>query len=133
MNQKNIFTVIGVILLFEGIGMYTMGNKITSDSFPNLEANGHFAVVNLIEVMAMWSIIVGFISFATRNVPGVLWAYTLGFAFLGLVTLKHIFKDHINVPVFDPVIQLGISVACCYLWMKSSKSLRSKAQNSKPL
>ena len=121
MNQKNIFTVIGAILLLQGIGMYAMGHKMMADTFPNLEANGQYAAINLAQVLAMFSILVGLISFAAKNVPAVLWAYTLGFALLGLNTLKHIFIDHINVPLFAPVIQLGIALVCCYLWMQSRK------------
>ncbi len=102
--------------------MYAMGNKMMADTFPNLDANGQNAVINLSQVLAMFSILTGLISFAAKNAPGVLWAYTLGFGLLGLNTLKHIFIDHINVPVFAPVIQLGIALVCCYLWMQSRKA-----------
>ena len=95
MNQKNVFTVIGAVLLLQGIGMYAMGNKMMADTFPNLDPNGQYAVINLAQVLAILSILVGLISFATKNVPGVLWAYTLGFGLFGpQYTKAYIYRPH---------------------------------------
>jgi hypothetical protein len=40
----------------------------------------------------------------------------------GLNSLKHLFIDHINVPIPALVIQLGIALVCGYLWMQSGKT-----------
>jgi hypothetical protein len=121
MKQKTIFTVIGAILVLQGILFFVMGNKMSSDIFPNLDEAGRTATVKLMQVMAMLSIIVGLISFAASNTPQVLWAYTLGFALLSLLTLKHMLMDHINVPIFAIIIQIGITLLCGYLWMQNKK------------
>jgi len=120
MNQKNIFTVIGAILLLQGIAFYLMGDKMGSSTFPNLDQAGNFATTNLFQVISMLSIVVGLISFATRNSHQVLWAYTIGFGLFGLNSLKHLFIDHINVPIPAIVIQLVIALICGYLWIQKN-------------
>lgn len=119
MNQKNIFTVIGVILILQGIAFFTMCTKVAASSFPSLDEAGVQAVAVVITVIGMLSILVGLISFAARNTPAVLWAYALGFGLLCLNTLKHYFIDHINVPMPAMIIQILVFLACGYLWMKS--------------
>jgi uncharacterized membrane protein YiaA len=126
MNQKNVFTVIGAILVLQGIFFYAMGDKMTLNIFPDLDDVGKHAATNLLQVISMLSILVGLISFAIRNSPQVLWAYTIGFGLFGLNSLKHMFVDHINVPVVAIVIQLGIALVCAYLWMQIKKPQASK-------
>ena len=116
------FTVFGAILVLQGIIFYAMGDKMAVTTFPNLEEGGKFAAVNLLQVISMISILVGLISFAARNTPQVLWAYTIGFGLFGLNSLKHMFIDHINVPIAAIIIQLGIALISGYLWMQSKKS-----------
>jgi hypothetical protein len=122
MNQKNIFPVIGAILLLQGIFFYVMGDKMALITFPNLDDVGKGAAVNLLQVISMISILVGLISFAARNTPQVLWAYTIGFALFGLNSLKHVFVNHINVPIPALIIQFAIALVCAYLWLQSKKS-----------
>jgi len=107
MNQKNIFTVIGAILVLQGIAFYLMGDKMSSATFPNLDEAGKNASINLLQVISMMSIALGLISFAARNSPQVLWAFALGFGLFGKNSLKHLFVDHINVPVFIDVNQVA--------------------------
>lgn len=121
MNQKNIFTVIGAVLVLQGIVFYFIGDKLMTGAFPNLDANGNFATANLAQVMAAMSITVGLIAYAARNAAQVLWAFTLGFSLFSLVSLKHLIIDHINVPVPALVIQIAIALICGYLWMKNKK------------
>jgi hypothetical protein len=121
MNQKNIFMVIGAILVLQGIAFYLMGAKMSSDVFPNLDEAGKNASINLLQVISMLSIAIGLISFAARNSPQVLWAFALGFGLFSLNSLKHLFVDHINVPIAALVIQIGITLVCTYLWMQSRK------------
>jgi hypothetical protein len=121
MNQKNIFMIIGVVLLLQGILFYAMGDKMALSTFPDLNDSGKFAVVNLLQVISMMSILVGLISFAARNSPQAIWAFTIGFALFGLNSLKHMFINHINVPIVAIVIQLGIALVCAYLWMQQGK------------
>jgi hypothetical protein len=125
MNQKNIFTVIGAILVLQGFAFYFMGDKMMADVFPNLDEAGNYATTNLAQVMAMMSITVGLISYAARNTSQVLWAFTIGFGLFGLNSLKHMFINHINVPIPALVIQLGIALVCGYLWMQSGKTQAS--------
>jgi hypothetical protein len=121
MNQKNIFKVIGVILVLQGIAFYAMGDKMSAQTFPNLDEAGRSASINLLQVISMMSILVGLISFAVRNSPQVLWAFTIGFALFALNSLKHVFINHINVPVIALVIQIGIALVCAYLWFQNKK------------
>jgi hypothetical protein len=121
MNQKNIFTVIGLILLLQGIAFYFMGDKMSSQTFPNLDEAGRSASINLLQVISMMSILVGLISFAVRKSPQVLWAFTIGFALFALNSLKHVFINHINVPIIALVIQIGIALVCAYLWFQNKK------------
>ena len=123
MNQKNIFPVIGVILLLQSILFYFMGDKMAADTFPNLDAVGKDAAKNLLQVVSMMSIIVGLIAFATKNSPQVLGAFTIGFALFSINSLKHMFVNHINVPIVALVIQIGITLVCAYLWMQGRKTL----------
>jgi hypothetical protein len=122
MNQKNIFNIIGVVLLIQGIMFFTMKDKTVTDAFPYVEYNGHYAAGKLMEVMAVLSVLVGFITFGARNTPQVLWGYSLGFTLLTVLSLKHLLRDQINVPIYAIVIQVVITLACCYLWMQSRKS-----------
>jgi hypothetical protein len=121
MNQKNIFPVIGAILVLQGIGFYFFGDRMSLNVFPNLGEGGNYAVINLMQVIAMSLITLGLISFATRNSPQVLWAYTIGFGLFGLNSLKHLIIDKINVPMTAIIIQLGIALVCGYLWMQKGK------------
>ena len=121
MNQKNIFTVFGVVLLLQGVVFFLMADKMISGVFPDLDVMGKFAATNLMQVIAGMIITLGLVSFAVRNTPQVLWAYTIG-AFIGLlIALKHEFADHINVPVSALVIQFGITLLSGYLWMQKNK------------
>jgi hypothetical protein len=125
MSQKNIFTVIGIILVLQSIAFYLMGDKMSANVFPNLDEAGKNASTNLLQVISMMSLALGLISFAARNSPQVLWAFTLGFGLFGLNSLKHLFVDHINVPIPALVIQLGIALVCGYLWMQNRKLQKS--------
>jgi hypothetical protein len=125
MNQKNIFTVIGVILVLQAVAFYFMGDKLTSNTFPDLDTAGRNATINLLQVISMMSILVGLISFATRNSAQVLWAFTIGFGLFGLNSLKHLIVNHINVPIVALVIQIGIALVCGYLWLQNSKNKAS--------
>ncbi len=122
MNQKNIFTFIGAILVLQGIIFYLIADKMALFAFPTLIDVGQDAAADLVQVISMMFITIGLISFAARNTPHVLWAYTLGFSLIGLNSLKHLFIDHVNVPIPAIVIQLGIALVCGYLWMQSRKS-----------
>ena len=122
MNQKNTFTVIGVILVLQGILFYAMGDTLSAQTFPDLDAAGRSASINLLQVISMLSIVVGLISFAARNSPQVLWAFAVGFVLFALNTLKHRFIEHINVPVFAMVIQIVFALACVYLWVNTKKA-----------
>jgi hypothetical protein len=121
MNQKTIFLVIGAILVLQGIAFLMMGDKVISGAFPNVDDTAKYPGVTLLHVVAMLSIAIGLISFAARNSPQVLWGYALGFSLLTLLTLKHLLMDHINVPIPALVIQIGIALACIYLWIQSKK------------
>lgn len=121
MNQKNVFTVIGAILVLQGIVFYLMGDKMSSSVFPNLDEAGKHASTNLMQVISIMSIALGLISFAARKSPQVLWAFTVGFGLFGLNSLKHLFVDHINVPIPALIIQIGIALVCGYLWLQNRK------------
>jgi hypothetical protein len=121
MKQKTVFTVIGAILVLQGILFLVMRGKMSTDTFPDLAEAGRTATVKLLEVIAMLSILLGLISYAARNTPQVLWAYTVGSALLSILTLKHMFMDHINVPIFAPIIQIAIALVCGYLWLQNKK------------
>ena len=122
MNQKNMFTAFAAILVLQGIFFYLMGDKIVSDAFTNLDETGKFAAINLMQVLSMLSIALGLISYAARNTPEVLWAFTIGFGLLCIISLKHLLADHINVPIPALIIQIGIVLISAYLWMQSGKT-----------
>ena len=121
MKQKNVFTVIGAVLVLQGILFLVMRRKMSLDTFPDLAEAGRIATVKLLEVVAMLSILLGLISYAARNTSQVLWAYTTGSALLSILTLKHMIMDHINVPIFAPIIQIAITLVCGYLWIQNKK------------
>ena len=122
MNQKNIFSIISVVLILQGIVFFLLGDQMTSSTFPDLDEAGHLAVRRVIEVPSALSILIGLITFANRTHPGVLWAYTIGSAILLCVTLKHMFMDHVNVPIPAVVIQALIVLSCAYLWSQNKKA-----------
>jgi len=117
MNQKNIFSIIAVVLILQGIGFFAMGDKVITDAFPTLDANGHSAGVTMLQVVSALSILSGIIAWANRTSANVAWAYTLGSLVLLCVTMKHLLMDHINVPTFAWVIQVLITLSCAYLWL----------------
>lgn len=122
MNQKNIFTGIAAILVLQGIVFYTMGDKVVADVYPNLDELGASATHTMMTVVGMLSIALGLITYAARNSPQVLWAYTVGYGLILLNTSKHRFLDNTNVPVAAMVIQLGIALLCGYLWYQQSQN-----------
>src|SRR5690242_18907399 len=99
MYQKTIFTVIEAILVLKGIFFFTMCEKVITDAFPTIDEAGKTSAMPLLQVMAVLSVIVGLITYAARNTPQVLWAYTIGFALFTILSLKHLLADHINVPI----------------------------------
>jgi len=121
MNQKNIFTIIGVILVLQGIIFYFMAIDIVSSSFADLDETGKHAPTILMQVMGVMSISLGLIAYASRNVSEVLWAFCIGFTLFCLVSLKHLLIDHINVPIPAVVLQILIVLACGYLLMNANK------------
>jgi len=120
MSQKNIFSVIGAILVLQGLAFYLMATDVVTSAFPNLDEAGKAAPVILMQVMAVMSVALGLIAFASRNATGVAWAYCIGFALFSIVSLKHLLVDNINVPIPAVIIQIGIVLACAYLWMRST-------------
>jgi uncharacterized membrane protein YfcA len=68
------------------------------------------------------SILLGLIAYANRNTPNVAWAFTIGVGVLLSVTLKHLFIDHVNVPVPALIIQVLIFLVCGYLWSQEKKA-----------
>lgn len=121
MNQKNVFTVIAVVLVLQGVVFFIIGNKMVLSTFPGLTEDCYRALSQVIEVPSALSILVGLIAYASRNTPGVLWAFTLGTAVLVGVTLKHMFIDAVAVPLPAMVIQALILLACAYLWLGVKK------------
>jgi hypothetical protein len=122
MNQKNIFSAISVVLILQGIIFFAMQNKLVTDAFPGLDAACYGPLANIIEVMSALSILVGLIAWACRSIGGVVWAFTLGSLILLCVTLKHMFVDGIQVPIFAVAIQALIVLSCGYLWMQKPKA-----------
>lgn len=122
MNQKNIFTGIGVVLVLQGIAFFAMSKDLAAQSFPGLAADGVTAVAHILTVAAMLSILIGLLAYATRNYPNAVWAMALGATLLTLNTLKHYFIDHLAVPLPALIIQVLISAACIYLYFMGNKS-----------
>ena len=127
MNQKNLFTIIGAVLVLQGIAFFFMGDKIVVDSFPNLDETGIHATTTLLTVVGTLSILIGLVTYAARETPAVLWAYGIGTLLLTANTLKHLLVDHINVPTFAWVLQVLILLACIYLWMQSRKTVATRS------
>ena len=121
MNQKNIFTGISFVLVVQGLLFFFMGDKIASDAFPSLAPECQDAVHKLIKVIGGLYILVGLVAYSSRNTSQVLWAFAVGFILVASITLKHIWKDHINVPIYALVIQILIAVLCVYLWSQNDK------------
>ncbi len=117
MNQKNIFSVISIVLILQGILFFVMGDKMITDTFPGVDQTGHLDLILLMQVPAALSILIGLITYANRTSPNVTWAYTLGSAILLCTTFKHMFMDHVNVPIIAVTIQVLILLACAYLWL----------------
>jgi len=115
MNQKNIFSAIAVLMILQGVVFYFMGDQMMTQAFPNVVEPGHHELKLLFEVLSAFSIMVGFIAYACRNTPSTVWAFTAGFGVLVCVTAKHMFIDHVNVPIPAIVIQVLIFVVCAYL------------------
>lgn len=122
MNQRNIFSAIAILLLIQGVAFFLMKDTMITNTFPDLDGAGHTATVRLIEVMCALSILIGLVTWAVRSTPGVAWAYTLGNLLLVLVTSKHMFMDHINVPLAAYGIQFLSFLGCAYVWMKERSS-----------
>jgi hypothetical protein len=116
MNQKNLFSIIGIVLILQGIAFFFMKDQMVTDTFPGVDATGHDALNKLIEVMSALSIIIGLTAWTGRNSPAIIPGFAIGSLVLVCVTAKHMFIDHVNVPVFAYVIQFLILLACMYLW-----------------
>ena len=122
MNQKNIFSIISVLLILQGIGFWAMKVQTVASTYPTIDAAGQSAVITVIELVCAISILTGIITWAVRSVPGIAWAYTLGFLIVVATTLKHMFADKVNVPMPALIIQVLIMLSCAYLWMQERKS-----------
>jgi hypothetical protein len=117
MNQKNIFSIIAVVLILQGIAFFLMGDKMITDAFPGLEGAGQSAAVTIMQVVAALSILCGIIAWANRTTANIAWAYTLGSLVLLCVTMKHLLMDGVKVPTFAWIIQVLIVLSCAYLWL----------------
>ena len=122
MNQKNIFSVIGAVLVLQGIFFYIMADYVVSDAFRGIDEAAKYAPTILMQVMGVMSVMLGVIAFASRNAAGVLGAFLIGFTLFLAVSLKHLLIDHINVPIPAIVVQAGIVLACGYLRMQGNKA-----------
>jgi len=116
MNQKNVFSVIAVLLVLQGLFFLIMGDKVVTDTFPGTDETGHHALIILMQVPAALLILIGIIMYANRTTPNIAWAFTLGFAILVGVTYKHLLVDHVKVPMLALVLQTLILIACGFLW-----------------
>ena len=121
MNQKNLYSVIAVLLVVQGITFFVMNSQLVASSFPASDETGRVALGRLLEVMAALSILLGLVTYATRMTPNLNWAFTLGTLILVAVTLKHKFMDGINVPMPAMIIQIIMLVAFAYLWSQEQK------------
>lgn len=122
MNQKNVFTALGFLLALQGIAFYLMGSTIVTDAFGDIGESGSMAAKRLLEVMAVLSFNFGLLAYATRSNPQILWAFTLGFAILLVVTLKHLLANGINVPIWAVGFQILSLLAVGYLWWQNNKA-----------
>lgn len=122
MNQKNIFSIISVLLILQGVGFWAMKTQTAASTYPTLDATGLAAVVSVIELVCAISILTGIITWAVRSTPGIAWAYALGFLIVVATTLKHMYVDNINVPMPALIIQVLILLSCAYLWMQERKA-----------
>ncbi len=121
MNQKNIFTAIAAILVLQGIAFFLLGDQMITGTYPDVAEPGHTALLQLLQVPSALSILIGLITYANRATPNITWAYTIGTGVLLGVTLKHMFMDHVNVPMAAAIIQVLIFLACGYLWSQEKK------------
>ena len=119
MNQKNIFTVIAIFLLFWALSFYFIGEKVVGDSFPGLSEEGMYAAIINAQLASTFLIIIALMVWATRNVPQVLGYFTIGTTILVMVTLKHIFVDDVAVPIVAPIFQGIVALLSGYLWYKN--------------
>lgn len=119
MNQKNIFTVIAIFLLFWALSFYFIGEKVVGDSFPGLSEEGMYAAIINAQLASTFLIIIALMVWATRNVPQVLGYFTIGTTILVMVTLKHIFIDGVAVPIGAPIFQGIVALLSGYLWYKN--------------
>jgi hypothetical protein len=120
MNQKNIFTVLSAVLILQGICFYFLGDQLMTSAFPDVADPGHHALVQLFQVPAALSIVVGLIAYATRTTPNVAWAFAIGFGVLLCITLKHLLVDNIHVPIPAVIIQILIVLACAFAWSRKA-------------
>jgi hypothetical protein len=125
MNQKSIFTAMGLILVIQGIAFYAWGTDVVTRAFPDLDETGKMAPTVLMQVMGVMSVLIGLIAFAARNTAQVVWAFCLGFVLFSVVSLKHLLVDHIQVPIPAIIIQIAIVLCCAYVWMQGNKQRAS--------
>src|SRR5688572_4587174 len=121
MNQKNIYSAMGAILIIQGLAFFMMKAQLVSGAFAAIDAPGQLALSQLFEVVAALSILIGLVTYASRTTPNVSWAFTLGALILLAVTLKHKFMDGINVPVPAILIQVLMLIAFAYVWSLERK------------
>jgi small-conductance mechanosensitive channel len=95
-----------------------------ADACPNLDEIGKNAANTFLQVMSAMFILIGLITYAARNSPGMVWAYALGFTLFSINTLKHMFIDGINVPITALILQGGIALICIYLWFQQRNTVQ---------
>ena len=121
MNQKNIFTIIGAILILQGIAFLLMEDKMMTQAFPEITDPGHLALKQLFQLPAALFILVGLITYANRTTPNVAWAFAIGFGVVLCITLKHLLMDNIHVPIPAVVLQVLMVLAFAYTWSLPKK------------
>ena len=87
MNQKNIFTIIAALMILQGISFFIMDEKLAQDSFPGLGADGVAAVAVILTVASCLSILLGLVTYASRNNAEVVWAFAIGATILALTRI----------------------------------------------
>jgi hypothetical protein len=110
MAAKITLTIIGLVMIVQGIVFYSFSEEITSNMFPHANSEALKVGHVLRQLLAAGSLFIGIILFLARtNVTSaakrILFGASVGFAII-VITLVviSIFQDDVKVPVYPLII-----------------------------
>jgi len=130
MNTKNILTLVGAVMLLQGIGFIAMAAEITAEAFAAMEPDATALGVGMImhEVLGVMCLVIALILLFSRNLEPAAGAKVLMGAGLGIgLVLIHAVYNMLETKADPPVPVLVVMAILMVLSLMTAKKASGSA------